>query len=391
MVKLRGERLKIGEAKVAIITYILENPGPVSEPNIRKYLKEKYDIQDQGTIHKHISQLKDTNCIEPSEPPIKSRANYWNITKTKHLEPIIKEYPVIPFNEYEKVLNILSKKLRLNPDNLADLKIYIRLRLSRAFSILCLENDTVTLFSRTWTFYKHNRGFPFRPIIDDHQARYLAENKDTEKENLINFQTVHESFFKILNELPDYISNSDFHRLIDAPAKEKVNKLPYNDDTKKFLQELLTEYTSTVRYGYLLLLSDNFSFYQDVLNDTASPDEIDFMEKTSGYLVSALDMMRSKIGNEKKQSALEEWHLKDFKLISKVIYDKKTPSSFGIFNNSDEVFEFLKKKYENEYKNEYADELEEDEYEPIELTKDGEVPLMKYNVETGKMESIYKD
>ena len=60
--------------------------GPVSEPEIREHLNKMDKSISQATVNRYLHDLaEEPACIELDEP-IKSRSNYWNITKTEHLK-----------------------------------------------------------------------------------------------------------------------------------------------------------------------------------------------------------------------------------------------------------------------------------------------------------------
>ena len=78
MVKKQGERLKPDETKSYIIKDILENIGPIGEPDIRDHLKKKYDLRDQGTINRHLHYLNDNGCIELIPSKKEGLRNKWD-------------------------------------------------------------------------------------------------------------------------------------------------------------------------------------------------------------------------------------------------------------------------------------------------------------------------
>lgn len=165
MVRRQGDRLKQSETKSNIIKHILEKLEPVSEPEIRKHLQKNYQVNDQGSINRHLHELKKAECIEFFPPEKKGLSNYWGITKLKTLEKMIKEYPGLLENlqNSELALQIVLDALEdalVSSTNLKKTKEYIeeynkikehlsniredlivKLKMSSGFFKLCIQDE----------------------------------------------------------------------------------------------------------------------------------------------------------------------------------------------------------------------------------------------------------
>jgi hypothetical protein len=78
------KRFQVGEIKSAIIEYILKSPESFSEPTIREYLKSEYNIQDHGTINKHLHKLEELGCVESVKPDKKLDSIIGTLQDLKH-------------------------------------------------------------------------------------------------------------------------------------------------------------------------------------------------------------------------------------------------------------------------------------------------------------------
>jgi len=115
-----------GVTKKAVIRFILETPGPVEEPKIRKSLKNKLGKKDDSNIRRCIKELHSLRCIQKM-PTRKGYANKWNISSTKNLRNIKKEFPEMDLKQYKKTADIIdftiSKSLNVYMEQLSPVTI----------------------------------------------------------------------------------------------------------------------------------------------------------------------------------------------------------------------------------------------------------------------------
>jgi Mn-dependent DtxR family transcriptional regulator len=147
-----GDHYEWNKVKSGIIKYILKNNGPKKESDIREHLEKEFNVIDQRTINKHLHKLEEYECIELI--PHKGRANYWDITKIKHLKSIRKKFPEITLNKYEKSVNIVLKKFNFIIGSSRAKKMFVQLSLSSSFFVECLDTEIETLCSRASKIYQ---------------------------------------------------------------------------------------------------------------------------------------------------------------------------------------------------------------------------------------------
>lgn len=161
----RGAHCNRGEVRSSIIQFILENNGSIKEPDIRKHLKERYSISDQGGINKHLHELGKDRIVELVEPKKSSRklqrhglTNRWDITKIEHLKNIKDKYKDITLNKYEKSLHIILKECNYSITMPIGLKLYIQLLLSTSLFNTYIETNLESLNSSAWEIYQYDKG-----------------------------------------------------------------------------------------------------------------------------------------------------------------------------------------------------------------------------------------
>lgn len=171
--RTRGEHLERRKVKTAIIKFILRSPEAVLEPDIREFLRKKYEILDQGNIKKHLRDLQTLPycCIEKI-PPKRGFANKWDIKKVENLKNLKLYFPEIPLNIYQKFINIVFKErysdigFFTSPD-----EFRTQLLLSSSFLDMCIKTDMLTLYQKTYEMDQFGEGF------DRHQRikKYINE------------------------------------------------------------------------------------------------------------------------------------------------------------------------------------------------------------------------
>jgi len=145
----QGEHLRRNEVKAGIIEFIISSKGAVPEPEIRKYLGKKYEIEDQGNIKNHLRDLqrRPYSCIEKI-PPKPGFANKWDIKKIENLRNIRLHFPEIRLNIYEKSLNIVIEERDYNSGTPNANRFRVQLFLSVSFFDMCLKNNIETLYAK---------------------------------------------------------------------------------------------------------------------------------------------------------------------------------------------------------------------------------------------------
>lgn len=171
--RTRGEHLERHKVKTAIIEFILRSPEAVPEPDIREFLRKKYEIVDQGNIKKHLRDLQTLPycCIEKI-PPKRGFANKWDIKKIENLKSLRFYFPEIPLNRYQKSIDIVFKERYSDvgfftyPD-----EFRTQLLLSSSFFDMCIQTDMLTLYQKAYEMDQLGEGF------DRHQRvkKYINE------------------------------------------------------------------------------------------------------------------------------------------------------------------------------------------------------------------------
>ncbi len=338
MPRKKGDVSKSGP-KSNIIEFILDNSGSVEESQIREHLKKKNEKTDQGNVNRYLHELrKELACIELETIKKGERKyNLWNITKLEHLKNIQFNFKdVIKLNKYEKALMIIFKNLGAYISTPADLKLYLRLLLIPSFFEFCMKMDPQTIYLRAWNYYRHDRGLIYNSIVNKHKDKYERINKEKVKNgDLPEFAIVNEIFLKILRELPKYLPEDSFELYGSywESVEEKINKSSSNEDVKKSLNSLFTEYLTTIYgSGHLILLSDHFFGHDNIMLEDSLPEEIEFMEKTANNLKVMLESKRS-------HNDMKNWISADLDSASKIMAKYKQPNILNkkISDNPEEV------------------------------------------------------
>jgi hypothetical protein len=154
MVKAKHSHYNVGEVKSKIIELILENAGPVAEPDIRKKMQIEYEGLTQATVNRHLNDLLTNGCLELI-PPSKdtTRSNNWDISKLEKLVKIKDQYKLIPLNKYPKSLNVIIKEIDCNLDSPNGRLIKAQLRYSNSFFNMNLDKEILGLYSKSAEIY----------------------------------------------------------------------------------------------------------------------------------------------------------------------------------------------------------------------------------------------
>lgn len=169
----RGERVGKNVVKTEIINFILSKNDAVTGLDIKRHLREKYNIVDKNNIEDHLRKLgSEYHCIEQIKPQINGYDNKWIITKIESLQNIREYYPSIQLNRYKKSLNIIfqeqiSERFPLRENRTYIRQLRIQLYLSISFFDMCLKNDIKTLFDKADHIYRLEEGFDYLENIKD--------------------------------------------------------------------------------------------------------------------------------------------------------------------------------------------------------------------------------
>jgi hypothetical protein len=150
----RGKHLKKNEAKIEILKYIIDNDGPVIEPDIREHLKKTFGIKDTKTIKLHFKDLQKLQCIKKISNS--GKENEWRIDSIKQLNNIKENFKGIDLHCYKRPIEILVsqftseielpfKGIVVSPDE-STIRAY--LRMSPTFFDLCMSIDIIDLYER---------------------------------------------------------------------------------------------------------------------------------------------------------------------------------------------------------------------------------------------------
>lgn len=327
MAKKQGEKLKVGEVKTAIILYILENKESVSEPDIRKHLREKFGVRNQGTINDHLHKLEDIKCIESITPNRKIRSNFWDITKLEHLKNIRHEFPKILINSYEKSIMIIFKERGYSLNKVDNLDFYIKLILSVSLFDAFLDADIKELIYKSEKIYLRDDGYIKVKNYEYHVDKFLKLYKEANPD------------FKIPSELSIYkrhLSKEAFFKIFEN-FKEKTDEMIKElDEAFKKFKDLDKDFDE--KPGKILL---NHFINHDIFKGIESPDEYGFFNDLKDGLSKA-DNIWIKEGNLQNIDRLIELiHLEELKVYSEIIKKHKQPSMFYFSENPDKVLDGL--------------------------------------------------
>lgn len=339
MAKKQGDRLKQYETKSNIIKYILENNGPIGEPDIRKHLYVKYEIKDQSRINRHLHELEQYNFIEVIPPTKTDLRNKWNITKFEHLENIKRKgeedtyFKKISLNEYEKSLMIICKKRGYNIRTLEGLKIYNRMRLLPSYFNMCMDTDSKTLYNRVWNIYLEDNEFKdqyFKKPLNSFYIDFIKDNPKTE----INREALYK---KIMN-----------CKFIRYEYLRENSQLTMDEDQKTLSEERIRldrDKIVHLRSEFNLSIDNLLLYYllnYDRVAGIHSPEAIDFTKKIRKSEAIRDYLLAKSKNQEDREEVTIKWFLCDLRHESELIFKYKQPSIFSEnHNTSDEVYQGL--------------------------------------------------
>lgn len=395
MARKKGEISQSG-VKKKIIIYILEKNGPLEESKIRESLKGEDGKIDQGNINRHLHKLKKLDCIELTQTKRGRREyNLWDITSVQNLESIHSQLHEIQLNKYEKSLAILLHKFGISQKSSRYVYFFILLRLSASFFNACINTDVKTLHSRAREIFNHNKGFKeekhieellnecnakhikgklnvelpkerFREIMEElaqkndeileeyawrvcgcysEQARERMRSKFTGNNNVIQAIKRNrsqnpslfplepipwiESFYMNFRENIPELSKIEIKTILKTPDECQNMCLEMEE-----ILSLMRDQNKTFNRSYLDLLFEHF-YYQDILDGTASTDEITFAQNSKKIIEEySEDKSEDDVDIIEKQDKLI---LNEMRNISKVISKYKMPSILQNISDNPEV------------------------------------------------------
>ena len=146
--------------KTEIIKIVLSNSSAVKEPDIRRYLEEKYGIIDESNVRRHLRNLGEDpySCIEKVQIK-RERANYWDVKTIENLKNILLHFPEIRLNKYDKSVTIVLKKSSRSlffPE-----PAMFKTQLTHSVSLFkaCLEYEPETLYGQAMLMYRFDALF----------------------------------------------------------------------------------------------------------------------------------------------------------------------------------------------------------------------------------------
>jgi hypothetical protein len=97
-----------------------------------------------------------------------TRANRWSITTLKQLENIRQHFPDIQLNRYEKSLEIVSRYHLRYISPAIYVIFRVQLLLSTSFFDLCIKNDSEALHAKASEIYRFGKGFETDMLVQGH-------------------------------------------------------------------------------------------------------------------------------------------------------------------------------------------------------------------------------
>ena len=272
-----------------------------------------------------------------------TRSNRWNVATLKQLENIRQHFPDIQLNRYEKSLDMVSRYHLHYINQERDLIFRVQLLLSISLFDLCIENDTETLFTKASEIYKFRKGceedLRIQRYINDIYAQltntifkntsFLLSIWNTHTHNslksniqsdpskyLRSFSISKERFQKILIDIEPQaedvqeevigrklvklmslrISNeifrTSYQEITDGKKRPQIAlKLDFDiaddvftkivgEDPQELYHEMveINNHKLKIQYSSPLIIFDH-CFEADILNDTVSPEEKEFMRQ----------------------------------------------------------------------------------------------------------------
>ncbi|MHB8102636.1 MAG: hypothetical protein ACYDEF_10795 [Methanosarcina sp.] len=356
MTEKRKRHFKVGEVKSLILEIILDNDGPIKESDVQRLLKDKFESFDQSTINRHLRYLNGHGCIEKISQIDKSRS-YWDIENFENIKHIRSEFKDIKLNNYEKIIIIVLRENGYDAKQLDGFFIYFQLFLSGSFFKACIDTSMETLHSRIRNIYIYKQASYKRYILDLWDDSFDAYNNHPSTVKLTKdcFDSVFTKFAYGTEEIQSIESliekwNEKIKNISNEPPFE-FNDMAGDEDLMPFnkIRWAITSLKRFVRdydHSFFSLLFEAY-FYQDVLLDVASKEEIDFVVETkasSGEFNALYSYQKDNTPYYRKMI------LSDLKEASKLMKSHKQPSFFDkkIYDNEDDIRLYLEERFDKE-------------------------------------------
>jgi hypothetical protein len=305
-----------------------EKCDEIDQSTVNRHL---HDLQKLGCL----------DLISPSKET--TRANRWNITTLKQLKNIRQHFPNIELNRYEKSLDIVSQYHLDYISPARNVIFRVQLLLSTSFFNLCITNDTKTLHDKASEIYKFGKGFEndllIQSYIDDIYAkltniiidnipfllsvwnRHIHNSLKTNIQSdpsqyLQTFSLSREPFQKVLNDIKPQaedvkgdvigrklvkllslriaheIFRTSLQEISDEMNLKRIALKLVSDITDDMFNKMVEEdpqglyhkmvrinnHQREIQYNGPFILFDH-CFEDDILNETVSPEENEFMKR----------------------------------------------------------------------------------------------------------------
>jgi len=298
--------------------------------------------QGTGNRHMHdLQKLGCLDLRPPSKKT--TRSNRWSITTLKHLEKIGYHFPDVELNRYEKSLDIVSRHHLHYINPASGVIFRVQLLLSTSLFNLCIKNDTKTLFDKASDIYRFGKGFEDEMLIQSHIDDIYAKLTNTifksinfllsvwnkhihnslktniqsdPSDYLQTFSLSRELFQKILKDIEPQaedikeevigrklvqlmslrlsyeVFRTSFQEIADKKNLQRIalklsfdikddifNKL-VEDDPQGLYHKMMeiNNHKLKIQYNSPFIIFDH-CFEDDILNDTASPEEKKFIKR----------------------------------------------------------------------------------------------------------------
>jgi len=270
-----------------------------------------------------------------------TRANRWNITTLKQLEKIRQHFPDITLNLYEKSLGIVSRyHLRyINPARYKIFSL--QLLLSTSFFDLCIKNNSETFYAKAYEIYRFGKGCDddilIQGYIDDIYAKlttiifkninFLLSIWNKQMSNSLNiklysdpseylltlslsrkkFQEIVDSIKPQDEEMQEEVSGMELVAIMSLRISTEIFRKSFQEisDEKEFSRKAvdlnfsiaqdifdkIIEEDPQILYNKMIKINNHHRkiqynnpfiifdhcFEDDILNNTVSPEEKEFM------------------------------------------------------------------------------------------------------------------
>ena len=321
-----GHKGRIGEPFIR--RSLQEKYDEIDQSTVNRHLN---NLQKLGCLH----------LTPPSKET--TRSNRWSISTLQELENIRKHFPDIKLNRYEKSLDIVSRYHLRYISPALYMIFRVQLLLSISFFDLCIKNDTETFFAKASEIFRFGKGLEddllIQSYINDIYAKLtntifknttfllsiwnthihnsLKTNpKSNPSKYLQTFSLSRERFQKILSDIEPQtedvqeevigrklvkllslrISNEIFRASFQQIADQKelprkavklsydiaddiFNKIVEGDPQELYYKMMkINNHQRTIQYNSPFIIFDH-CFEADILNDTVSPEEMEFIKR----------------------------------------------------------------------------------------------------------------